>query len=357
MRRFLQSAGALVAAAVLVSCGGGSGGGAAPDSPSVAPGNMAAVARLDGNALPDTSPNLAVVADNVHGVYYQASKPHLLDGSSLRVVRIEASGKVTPVAGPWNSDTCGSNWCPEARIATDGVGNLYVFWPAAPITAVPTVYKLDSNGSVLSTLELKDQVPYTTAGSSEVNYRYRFGGGGGAPPMAVDRQGNVSLFDDDGVLWRIGWDGVAKPLAGQKPWGTPQDGTGADARFRFSWAPITADNAGNIYVADGWALRKVTPAGVVTTLPVSGALATGTDAAGNIYLVGEGMCSGKTVSPSGEATPIVFKSSDDAVCRRNTSLAAFAMTPDGVVAVSFDDVITPDFTRTPVSALLVFAAF
>lgn len=44
-----------------------------------------------------------------------------------------------------------------------------------------------------------------------------------------------------------------------------QDGTGAAAKFT-SINAITIDNVGNLYVADGSAVRKVTPDGVVTTL-------------------------------------------------------------------------------------------
>jgi hypothetical protein len=361
----LRIAGALLASAVMVSCGGGggsnsgSGDGSAPVSvaPSIPSGSVAAVARLDGNALPDPGfgSDFTVAADNVHHVYYMASGPGFRTGSGLRLVRIEASGKVTPVAGPWNHDTCEDNWCPRARIATDGMGNLYVFWPAAPFTAVPTLYKLDADGNVLSTVELRDQDSYQPAGSSEVLYAYRFAD---TRLMAVDRQGNVSILDGKGVLWRIGSDGAAKRLAGSGPWPSydPRsgaDGTGASANFRGPTA-MTADESGSIYVADYSRLRKVTSEGVVTTLPVDAqVVAAGTDAAGNIY-VPQDMCSGQTVAPSGEVKTIALSPQDPDLCRLNTSLAAFAMTPHGWMAIVRDDVITPPYQRTPVNALLIF---
>jgi len=367
MRRFWNVACGLLAAAALVSCGGGNDDAPVSDARNVAPGSLAAIAQLDGNALPAWSGS-SVVADNVRNVYYLAGEPAFLSNSELRVVRIDANGKVAPVAGPWNIKapaTCQPDWCPSARIATDGSGNLYVFWKAAPPSGVPTIYKLDPSGNILSTLELKDLVPSYSIGT--VSYHYRFGDRGSAPPMAVDRQGNVLIFDDEGALWRIGSDGVAKSLAGQDYFGTPQDGIGSNARFRYSSASITTDDAGNVYVPDGQSIRKVTPAGVVTTIPVTGTMATGTDAGGNIYVVQNSLCSGQTVAPSGELGSIVFKSSNDVLCQRDTSIAAFAMTPHGVVAVSFDEAVSPFRGGTfldgiyvsppPSGALLLFASF
>ena len=45
------------------------------------------------------------------------------------------------------------------------------------------------------------------------------------------------------------------------------DGTGSGARFNYPWA-VTVDGAGNVYVADSYnyTVRKITPAGAVTTL-------------------------------------------------------------------------------------------
>ncbi|SHN27799.1 hypothetical protein SAMN05192549_106443 [Duganella sacchari] len=100
------------------------------------------------------------------------------------------------------------------------------------------------------------------------------------------------------------------------------DGTGAAARFNYAFNTMGADAAGNLYVADdpspidgplatGLRLRKVTPAGVVSTIAHTADIGylTGlvVDAAGNTYV-----SSSQTISPT--ATQVgsrIFKIAPD----------------------------------------------
>jgi MYXO-CTERM domain-containing protein len=120
--------------------------------------------------------------------------------------------------------------------------------------------------------------------------------------VAVDPAGNVYVSDTGNhKIRKITPAGVVSTLAGAGVSGYA-DGTGETARFREP-SGIAADATGNVYVAD-WgnhAIRKITPAGVVTTFAGSGGVlgnADGTgsaarfqlpsgvavDAAGNVYV-------------------------------------------------------------------------
>jgi len=86
--------------------------------------------------------------------------------------------------------------------------------------------------------------------------------------LAVDSSGNVFVADRGNHLVRkISREGIVTTLAGSPEKYGRVDGTGEAARF---WYPVgmAVDDSGNVYVADssGQAVRKVTPAGVVSTL-------------------------------------------------------------------------------------------
>ncbi|MGA9453743.1 MAG: protein kinase [Verrucomicrobiia bacterium] len=86
--------------------------------------------------------------------------------------------------------------------------------------------------------------------------------------LAVDSAGNVYVADTaNNVIRKITPDGVVSTLAGAAGSHGSADGTGSTARF---WAPfgIAVDSSGNVYMADTGnnTIRKVTPAGVVSTL-------------------------------------------------------------------------------------------
>ena len=85
--------------------------------------------------------------------------------------------------------------------------------------------------------------------------------------VAVDGSGNVYVADTEGHLIRkITSAGVVTTLAGSGSEGSA-DGTGTAASFNYP-SSVAVDGSGNVYVADYYnsLIRKITSAGVVTTL-------------------------------------------------------------------------------------------
>ena len=110
--------------------------------------------------------------------------------------------------------------------------------------------------------------------------------GGGLVPTTI--YGQISSFAGSGVAGKA-------------------DGTGIAATFNEP-AGLAIDGAGNIYVADAFnfLIRKITPAGVVTTIPnyLGGAFGLAVDAAGTIYVADASNNQIEKISPSGTITII-----------------------------------------------------
>jgi sulfur carrier protein ThiS len=86
--------------------------------------------------------------------------------------------------------------------------------------------------------------------------------------VAVDTNGKVYVADyNNHTIRKVTPAGVVTTLAGLASSSGSADGTGSAARFYYP-AGVAVDNNGNVYVADqnNHTIRQVTPAGVVTTL-------------------------------------------------------------------------------------------
>ena len=148
-------------------------------------------------------------------------------------------------------------------ITVDNAGNLYV-----ADTYNFTIRKIAPVGT--------NWIVTTLAGTKNTGSGENDGTGSAARfvvpnSVAVDSATNVFVVDYQGcTLRKVTQAGVVTTLAGMDGFAGTNDGTGSAARF-FAPAGVAVDGSGNVYVADAYnsAIRKVTPVGtnwVVTTL-------------------------------------------------------------------------------------------
>lgn len=100
--------------------------------------------------------------------------------------------------------------------------------------------------------------------------------------LATDAAGNVYVADtNNDTIRKIAPGGIVTTLAGAAGYAGASDGTGGAARFNGPGA-LATDASGNVYVADTFnnTIRKVTPAGAVTTIAGTAGMRGSTDGTG-----------------------------------------------------------------------------
>jgi sugar lactone lactonase YvrE len=248
---------------------------------------------------------VGVAADNAGNVYVADT-----ENSTIRL--IAADGYVSTVAGLAGShgsadgDVAHAQFYGPQGIATDSVGDLYL-----ADTANGTIRKVTLAGTV-STLAGVPGVFNSFDGTGANAQFYH------PEAVAADAGGNLYVADTwNHTIRKVTPAGVVSTLAGLAGNSGSVDGTNSKARFNRP-SGIAVDSATNVYVADmlNHTIRKITPAGSVTTLVGLPGVWGGTDgtnsaarlylpegigvrASGDLVVVDSGNQTLRTVSPVG----------------------------------------------------------
>jgi NHL repeat len=199
------------------------------------------------------------------GVALDASGDHIYiadtANDTIRVITRDGA-VVTTIAGlAGNSGSADGNgtaarFAGPMRLAVDGLGNVYI----ADYNN-STVRKMTSAG-VVTTLAGAPGIVGSNDGTGPAA-QFFF-----PSSVAVDAAGNVYVADTYNYeIRKITSGGVVTTLAGNSFFPGSADGIGTAAQFYYP-VGIAVDESGNVYVAENLnsTIRKITPAGVVTTL-------------------------------------------------------------------------------------------
>jgi hypothetical protein len=254
---------------------------------------------------------LAVATDSTGNVY-------VADTNNNTIRKITPAGVVSTLAGtagvPGSTDATGAaaRFNSPRGIATDSAGNVYV-----GDTLNFTIRKITPKGEV-TTLAGTAGV-FGSADGIGAAASFNFPNG-----VATDGDGNVYVADTNSpAIRKITPAGVVTTLAGTPGvWGST-DATGAAASFEVPIG-VATDGAGNVYVGDfaAMTIRKIAPAGVVTTLAGKAGAAgsadgTGsaarfydpagvaTDGSGNVYVADDFNNTVRKITPAGAVSTLV----------------------------------------------------
>jgi hypothetical protein len=181
-------------------------------------------------------------------------------GNTIR--KITPAGAVTTIAGTagvtGHADGIGGNasFSSPVGVATDRAGNVYV-----ADYGNNTIRKITPAGAVTTVAGLAGESGELDGVGAAARFTTPYS-------IATDSAGNLFIAEiSSHIIRKITPEGVVKTLAGKAGVTGHADGIGADATFSAPHG-VATDQAGNVYVADygNNTIRKVTPTGVVTTI-------------------------------------------------------------------------------------------
>jgi len=318
----------------------------------------------------DGGPATAAGISGPTGIATFGTDVFIAENGSSRIRKVNAAGIITTYAGIGIAGHSGDGGpATLAKISTpDGIGvdlagNIYI-----PDQGTNYVRKVNTSGIIA-----------TIAGNGTSGYS----GDGGPATLAqlnlpdeitADPAGNVYFTDFmNNVIRKIDLAGIITTYGGTGVAGFGGDGGPATAALLSGASGINCDASGNIYFADTYneRVRKITPAGIISTIAGSGTAGfsgdggdpvlaelnypntPGADAAGNIYIGEMNNRRIRKITP-----PITANTPPSFVNGKNQNLI-FCQVIESTSAVSIDTLLAvndPDAGQTETWSSLLVAA-
>ena len=305
------------------------------------------VGNVDGQPGAFNNPN-ATAVDGAGNVF-------VADMTNHTIRKISPLGVVTTLAGTagglGSADGTGAaaRFNYPAGLAVDGAGNVLV-----ADTGNHTIRKISPLGVVTTLAGTVGSAGDTDGTGAAAQFHYPRG-------LAVDAAGNVFVADTGNLTIRkISPAGVVTTLAGTATSLGSTDGTGAAARFS-SPAGLAVDAAGYVFVADtsNHTIRKISPAGVVTTLAGTAGMSGSTDGtgaaarfnlpiglavdgAGNVLVADYKNHTIRKISPAGVVTTLAGKAGVQGSLNGTGAAARFS-SPTGLAVDGAGNVLVVDY--------------
>jgi secreted PhoX family phosphatase len=335
--------------AVVAACGDATGeGGAPPLNLLLLAGDIGGAGNVDGTgAAARFNQPSGVAVDSAGNVY-------VADYLNSTIRKVTPTGLVTTLAGTagmvGSADGPGAaaRFSQPAGVAVDSVGNVYV-----ADQSNHTIRKVTAAGVVTTLAGTAGVVGSVDGPGAAARFYY-------PTSVAVDSSDNVYVADQsNSTIRKVSVTGTVMTLAGSAGRYGSADGTGAAASFNLPGG-VAVDGAGNVYVADSInnTVRKVTAAGVVTTL--AGAAGTAgsadgkgaaarfnqpagvaVDRAGNIYVADQGNATVRKATADGVVTTLAGAAGVPGSVD-GTGAGALFNSPSGVAVDSAGNVYVAD---------------
>ena len=290
---------------------------------------------------------------------------YVSDASSHTIRRISSSGQVTTIAGQ-----------PHVTGATDGNGQAATFnRPSAIVVDRNTqaIYVVDAANSVIRRISATGDVTtlagqvgqkgYQDGTASQALFNFEENG----VSIAIDSAGNLYVaVPSEHVIRRITSAGVVSTFAGTRGTSGATDGTLATATFT-SPQRLVVDSNDNLFVMDANGLRKITPAGDVSTFlastadpTLSAVNALTVDSANNIYALESAGATVKLkkVTPAGVVSTLYAPPTDANGVLLNASelIVGLSLATDNAGNVYLSDVGNAVIRKfSPAGAMSVYA--